>query len=423
MRDGQSHRSSAVSPARRLDDGADSLEPAANPQRAGDDEKPVQQNLFTHTNRWSELAEPERAEAGEHRSYLLEQGLKSCGTDTHSRGTRYVALRCRCRSRFCPDCCEYLGIQLRDRLRERLKQFKSCYMITLTVDPELFESPEEAWEYVRAERCIARFVRGLREHKYLNDRHYFYVVEFHKNGWPHWHLLLDADYIPHAELVAFWGTFRPKHAGPVRGSRPPFGTVLFSAPKFASSDHAAHYATKYVIKSPEDGWPEWVMDYTGNIFRYSVSKGFWSATEGKASDANDAQETRAEAMAAEEDEPTEARPRRPLRERLADCGAGTNICRVVVKFDKDGLPSTGMEFVGRIGTAFVEVQRQFGMPGASAVHMDELQMRELVDQADATMLERWPQRHTAFDEWNRGCERHEHRRLVREREELPAWFR
>ena len=59
--------------------------------------------------------------------------------------------------------------------------------------------------------------------------------------------------------------------------RPLFGTVHFRAPKFANPVHAARYATKYLIKSPEHGFPEWVlaMGKDRRVRRYSTSKGFW----------------------------------------------------------------------------------------------------------------------------------------------------
>ena len=51
--------------------------------------------------------------------------------------------------------------------------------------------------------------------------------------------------------------------------------MFVSAPKFSSKAHAANYATKYLIKAPEEGWPEWVMWFDGQIHRYSTSRGFF----------------------------------------------------------------------------------------------------------------------------------------------------
>ncbi len=35
------------------------------------------------------------------------------------------------------------------------------------------------------------------------------------------------------------------------------------------------YASKYLTKYPENGFPDWVMDATYRIRRYSTSRGFW----------------------------------------------------------------------------------------------------------------------------------------------------
>ena len=82
-------------------------------------------------------------------------------TATYERVGELLKVKaCGCRSRFCPRCCSVLGYQLRERLVEVLRTFRSVYMITLTVDPTLFLNdqlpyPELAFFYVRDKRCVA----------------------------------------------------------------------------------------------------------------------------------------------------------------------------------------------------------------------------------------------------------------------------
>jgi len=75
-----------------------------------------------------------------------------------------------------------------------------------------------------------------------------------------------------------WSKHRPPEAGPVIGSRPAFGTVIFSAPEFIDPIHAARYATKYLIKYPEHGYPQWVLEMGAEkrIRRYGTSRPFWN---------------------------------------------------------------------------------------------------------------------------------------------------
>lgn len=147
-------------------------------------------------------------------------------------------------------------------------------MWTLTIDPQLFSGPEEALAYVREKRCISRLCRDLRKAGLIGE-HYFFVLEFTQAGWPHWHLLVEATYVPFDVVCTIWNRFRPVWCGPVVDDRPGFGAVRFSAPIFRSAHHAGCYVTKYLIKTPRHGLPAWVLDTDKIVHRYSVSRGFW----------------------------------------------------------------------------------------------------------------------------------------------------
>lgn len=231
------------------------------------------------------VGEPQRSDP-----HLLEGDHKHCGavppatTDPRptpvTSETLYEARKCRCSSWFCDGCCESKGIAVQRRLRPVLETFKGVMMWTFTLDPELFETPEEAFRFVRHKRCISELMRTLRERGYLHSDRYFYVVEFQKESQQaHWHLLMDATYIPKEVVQEIWDRFRPKSAGPKPANRPGLGMVRYSAPRFKSRVHAANYATKYLTKPPRDGYPDWVLDYEGYVRRYDVSRGFWASVE------------------------------------------------------------------------------------------------------------------------------------------------
>ncbi len=198
----------------------------------------------------------------------------------------YEIARHRCRCWFCPDCCHRMGLDLRERLKPILSTFEGLMMWTFTVDPTLFERPVDAFYYLRERRCIARTVQDLRRGGWLHSARYFYVVEWQEyTEMPHFHVLLDASYIPWETVLESWDKHRPSWVGPVVGERPAFGTVLFSKGRgsrggaFASAAHAASYVTKYLTKAPENGFPEWVLNLGGTtrVRRYSASRGFWGA--------------------------------------------------------------------------------------------------------------------------------------------------
>ncbi|WP_013630137.1 rolling circle replication-associated protein [Rubinisphaera brasiliensis] len=211
----------------------------------------------------------------------------------------YYALASTCRSWFCEKCCLGLGLQRRALLYDVLKTFGACQMWTLTIDPLLFASPLESFLYVRKRRSISELVRALKKGGHLLSRRYFYVVEWQKNTeMPHWHLLVDARHIPFDDVCEIWNRNRPKYLPPPCGDRPAFGSVRYSAPKFSNAMHAANYATKYLIKHPEHGYPPWVRDFNGRIQRFGTSRGFWPKSDMPAKESQRYEPTDADRMIA-----------------------------------------------------------------------------------------------------------------------------
>lgn len=261
---------------------------------------------------------------------------------------KFVMCKSTCKCRFCPKCAVAMGREVRDKLRIVLASFTSIQMWTLTVDPKRFASPREAHNWVQRKRVISKLVASLNSKGYLFTPRYFWVLEFHQNGWPHWHLLLDASFIP-------FEYFRDEFNRIGTGSKDTMlGMVQFSkgrgatSGKFDSSRHAAFYATKYITKEPEQGWPEWVLQYNGNIMRYRGSNGLFSH-DAEAMQSADASENR-ELLKAE---------RGPYKKtetvavRIATCGnAG------LVYFRR----GYSWRYLGRIPHGAESMERWFGEP-------------------------------------------------------------
>ncbi len=187
-------------------------------------------------------------------------------------------------------------------------------MWTLTVDPKRFQDPEHAYQNVMSGRFISRLVRDLRKAGVLHGRHYFWVLEFHKSGWPHWHLILDATYISHCQFQSIWNRLGGCEDRPL-------GWVSFSKGlrsrgnnnRFVNRKHCADYITKYIIKEPERGWPEWLLEYPGNVHRYGRSRGMFAELgdekRGKTSPVGE--------------ERVHYKRKRSVRLRIAECGRET----------------------------------------------------------------------------------------------------
>ena len=130
--------------------------------------------------------------------------------------------------------------------------------VTLTIDPDLFATPEAAFEKGRDR--IRRAVARLRERRDIVR--YFVKFELTEAGWPHWHLGLDCKgHIPNEELEEAWG-------------------LGFTKIKRVKKPRDFRYLFKYVTKdSAGEGVPDWVLDYPKTIRVFQTSNGFFGQTK------------------------------------------------------------------------------------------------------------------------------------------------
>lgn len=271
---------------------------------------------------------------------------------------RIKVAKCRCGSVWCPDCCVSSGLRVRDRLQVELKYMKSVYFLTLSLDREKFpEGPEFAYRYIQEKRVIPEMVKELRRRRLLNDPRHFCVVEYQTKtgeGWPHWHVVLDATYIPFQTLCELWAQKawsverwgeRPEFKG--KGQRPVLGSVQFRCKGYENRARVVSYVTGYMTKAPKkteefpDRWPAWVLDCKYPIRRWSCSRDFWRYSEKPESRGDDGKSLALlrekygpeEGEEWEESGDLELKPRRlvsgTVRSRVASCGEKSVVLREV----------------------------------------------------------------------------------------------
>lgn len=327
---------------------------------------------------------------------LLERERKTSGANSgrassppeQSGEVLYEVVKCRCKCWYCLDCCESMGIGLQRRITPIVENhFQSVMMLTLTIDPTLFKTPREALEYVKEKNAISELMRTLRNAGVLHSNRWFYVVEFQKDTeQAHWHILCDASYIPKELIQDRWDKFRPEWAGPKPDNRPGLGMVRFSAPKFKSKIHAVRYATKYLTKRPEHGFPDWVLDCEKYVHRYSVSRGrygFWS--NGDDDEGTEAPEIVAD-FEEEETDPEgymkevlaerrdEGLARSTIRERLEKCGRQACVIgREAIEYG-DGSRDCVTRFLGQL--KFMSFQDVKEFLGFGAFDMRAIPIRQ-----------------------------------------------
>jgi hypothetical protein len=299
--------------------------------------------------------------AAEARGVYLASEVKDCGAEF---GEPWYEVRaCGCKSRFCKECCVGLGLALRQRLVPRLEAFHDILMVTLTLDPELHSSAATAYRYCKERRCVSEFARALKAKGVLHSPLWFCANEWQKKSeMIHFHMLLDASHIPFELIRDAWNRFRPASAGPIIGDRPGFGSVWFSAPECGDARHAANYACKYVIKYPDHGFPDWVLDLKGQVHRYSTSRGFWDSpkrnaqmeTEGRDKSSRDESEE-----AAGVDDPREMSS---IRERIANCRKDAVLVLAQQYEQTGGELKTRYSFEAEVVTGWPEFLKLAGRP-------------------------------------------------------------
>jgi hypothetical protein len=99
--------------------------------------------------------------------------------------------KCRCNSVWCPHCYRQRKLpQLFSRLNDRL-DWRSTRHVVLTIDRKKFCDGRSAYLHVTEKKLLNQLIHNLRRTVDIAVRDYVWVLEFHKDGFPHWHLFID----------------------------------------------------------------------------------------------------------------------------------------------------------------------------------------------------------------------------------------
>ncbi|MBT7990741.1 MAG: hypothetical protein HN769_12805 [Anaerolineae bacterium] len=211
---------------------------------------------------------PERLaeRGGAPRSRLDKKDNNSIREEWEPEKVFVVAASCQCG--LCPKCGPRIGGEVREVLLGKKGEFRRAALLTLTVDlagtttGKGFESPHAAFKAVNKGQYIATLLKLMGLPKWVR------VVEFQKNGNPHWHVLLDLPFkynIQKARTLA-WKKWRDDWG--IGGVD--LGTGKKGRDQFNDPEHAINYITKYLTK-PEDELPVWVMEM-GTLRKVQGSK-------------------------------------------------------------------------------------------------------------------------------------------------------
>lgn len=151
------------------------------------------------------------------------------------------------------------------RLEPRLPEVGGKLFLTFTTDPKLFKDAESGFECgrERLRKVFYRLRKGVEwdGERYQIDAPYCVKVEFHRNGWAHFHsIFLTEEFLPGRLLNELWGHGRT-HVGRISQKR-------------------FRYLLKYVTKG--DSLPEWILKRP-RLRVFQSSRGFLKPAEGQRS--------------------------------------------------------------------------------------------------------------------------------------------
>lgn len=140
----------------------------------------------------------------------------------------------------------------RDLRRRGLPDLKDAKLLTLTVDPKCYPHPADAFE--KGRNHLPTFMYRLRQE--LGEHvEYLWRLEFHRNGYPHWHVLI---------------VYKPKIDPDLL--RKHWGKGLIDIRR--ADGKAVGYLFDYISK--KNDLPEWVCEYDKRTIRmYGSSRGFF----------------------------------------------------------------------------------------------------------------------------------------------------
>jgi len=120
--------------------------------------------------------------------------------------------------------------------------------LTLTCKTDAYESPRAAFEATAVR--VPEFIRALR--KRYGEIEYLRVTEAGKAGYPHYHLLVRSDFLPHAVMRNTWKELT--------------GNSIIFVQKVTDTFKSYYYLTKYLSKMHKMDWTERHVSYSRQFF-------------------------------------------------------------------------------------------------------------------------------------------------------------
>ena len=157
------------------------------------------------------------------------------------------------------------------------------YMITLTLDPDVHGyDGERAYSDCMKRRVVARFVERLYKLGCLKSKHFFAGMEPHpadneNAGMPHWHVLVDTEYVPIEVLRGVGGV--PAEVGGACGARSASVRVRELSQAQGPYPREGGGVRHQVRGEGRRTRPGLDSRHVGQVRRYTTSRGFFEGVD------------------------------------------------------------------------------------------------------------------------------------------------
>ena len=94
---------------------------------------------------------------------------------------------CWCGSCWCPQCATHS--RTHDAIRERLEEMDWSLVRHIVLTADRVSHPVAVYDDVRNQKAIPSIIRALK----LTHQKWIWILEWHKDGYPHWHLLIESN--------------------------------------------------------------------------------------------------------------------------------------------------------------------------------------------------------------------------------------
>lgn len=156
-------------------------------------------------------AVPERAGAegsGSHPLILIDEKITSHNHVTEIPGIKTEQVsganigiqKCGCNHVWCPSCAKKKSLPAIQARMENM-QWDHVRQVVLTIDPQRYPDPAAVYDEIRNKKALAGMINNLERTVGIKIIDWMWVLEWHRSGHAHWHVLIEVDQAGRAAMI------------------------------------------------------------------------------------------------------------------------------------------------------------------------------------------------------------------------------